>query len=117
MKRSNFNWDRKVIRTYIDGLYTYDFEGEITEVIQRLNNIYKENTDKGFVRIFIVSDYGYDNSVNYTLHGERDETDQEYDTRIQQQEALIEQSKALKKAKKNEDYQLYLRLKKQFEKE
>ena len=101
-----------------------DFEGSLDVTIKYLEGLREEYKDVINLRIDYEtvhsSDYyGTETGYKYYLKGEREETDAEYDKRIELAQAQIEREKArkagIKKNKEETDRKEYERLRKKFE--
>jgi len=92
-----------------------DLEGDLETVmtsIEDMGHSYYGN----YARLWIDKSYAsYDESSDYELWGEREETDKEFNKRIKKLEKEKITRKAEKEKAKEEQYQTYLYLKEKFE--
>jgi hypothetical protein len=92
-----------------------ELEGDIISVvigIQDMQICYSEKYD----RLWIDRGYAcYDESSDYELWGEREETDKEFDKRIKKMEKEKINKKTMKQKLEQEQYDTYLFLKEKYE--
>lgn len=105
---------RLLTGTYIQDISIYDFEGTLDEVINSLGALKALHSQFDNLSIEVVQSY---EDVFFTLVGDRLETDEEFESRIQEekqreQRKLKRLAKTQKKAE--DERKLYERLKKKF---
>jgi hypothetical protein len=95
----------------------YDLDGlTMDQVIAWAEKIRDEWSSKGYSDIRIALEgYGYDGGVELHIKGDREETDTEYEKRIENIRKEREKQKAIKEAKRTAEYEEYLKLKAKFE--
>jgi hypothetical protein len=92
-----------------------ELEGDLEAVIIGLEDLGHTYFGK-YTRLWIDRDYAsYDESSNYELWGEREETDKEFDKRIKKFEKETINKKEMKKKLEQERYETYLLLKEKYE--
>ena len=105
--------DRKLLSNYLVGLSVSDFDGKIDDVIQMLANYRDTYIASGYMNIRISADQYYD-TVDIDLYGDRYETDEEYEKRINMVKKIAQRQKLEKKKQAEEEKKLYERLKKKY---
>lgn len=87
----------------------------LCNVIEDFNNYLEKYTSEGYTELWFEMDYNsYGDSIN--LMGTREETDEEFEKRIQEAEKIIEKKKKEKEKKEASERALYLKLKKKYDK-
>jgi hypothetical protein len=71
---------KQEIKKYITQIYTGDLEGSIDEVIEYLERLKKENL--GNYKYLEIDKSRFSDNLEFNLYGFRDETDEEYQARI-----------------------------------
>lgn len=89
------------------------FEGPINDVIEYLSKAKSKAMSLGYTDLLISIDESYDGTSAY-LYGTREETDEEYKTRINKDRKIREAKKAATKLKKDAEYETYLKLREKF---
>lgn len=88
----------------------------LDQAVEYLTNLKAEYTKRGYTYLYISSEGDYD-SQWLALHGERPETDREYDLRKSAYQKRREEKAKLRKKKEEKELAVYLKLKKKFEHE
>ena len=95
----------------------YDLDGKMEDVIKKLNTYLLEAEAAGYSNIKMDWSSGYSSDdVSWSVVGDREETDKEYESRIQLEERWAKQRKKDKVSKEERERKEYERLKKKFEK-
>ncbi len=77
---------KKKIKKYIQSIYGYDIEGSLNDFIDQLNKIKEEN--KNYEELIIEVDSGDDDQdCELLIYDSREETDEEYQKRLNLTEA------------------------------
>lgn len=93
-----------------------DFYGYIDDVVSKLTQLKKEAETEGFSNLMIVVEASYyENSSEWSLRGDRLETDKEYEKRLAIEKKITEDKKKEKLRRDENDRKEYERLKKKFE--
>lgn len=94
-----------------------ELDGGMDEVIQRLVSLKAEAEAHGFTNLRIEVGYGYSgDDVDWTIMGDRLETDQEYDARLRAEDRLRLMRQKDKLSKEQKERKEYERLRRKFEK-
>lgn len=99
---------KKIIRTKISGFDRYDLEGDLTEVVENLQDILNDNPDKKLVLELDYRSSYYDSvEIEAEIVWEHEETDEEYAARLAREESYRKQQEAYRRSE-------YEKLKKEF---
>lgn len=114
-KKKNPELERKFLSNLYWKNVPYDyFEGDINELITKLNVLLKEASKESFTKISFEFDWYYED-LTVRVKGDRFESDEEYNARLEYiNNREIDEAKKKKKAEQAE-YTKYLRLKKKYE--
>lgn len=94
----------------------YDLEGSFESIIEGLRETEKKIEALGYTNARLSIWNHYDETV-VELYGDREETDQEYKTRLENEKLTRQrraQAKAAEELKNSPEYQKYLELKEKF---
>lgn len=94
----------------------YDFDGRMEDVIKALSDLKAQAEAEGYTNLTMSVPYGYSgDDVDWTIHGDRLETDREYEQRLSIERRVKEQKRKDKKEREAHDRREYERLRKKFE--
>lgn len=94
----------------------YNLEGSVDSIVDGLRETEKKVEALGYTNVRITIWNHYDETV-VELYGDREETDQEYKTRLENEKLnrqRREQAKAAEELKNSPEYEEYLKLKEKF---
>jgi len=97
----------------------FEMENSIDSIMEQLTSLKKELTDKGFTNLTLDRKYGshYDyDGYDIVVMGDRLETDEEFQSRLDFLKKVKENNKKSAKDKKDAEYKTFLKLQKKFEK-
>lgn len=92
-----------------------ELEGDLGTAVENLKSLGQVHYEK-YTRLWIDKSYAsYDESSDYELWGEREETDKEFDKRIKKMEKETINKQEMKKKLEQKRYETYLFLKEKYE--
>jgi hypothetical protein len=93
-----------------------EFDGRMEDVIQNLIEIKASAEAEGYTDLTMSVDYGYSgDDIDWTVRGNRLETDDEYEARMDMERRIKEQKRKDKKSREERDRKEYERLRKKYE--
>lgn len=121
--------NKKLKRVRLETIYRSEIDNQgLCAVVVKVTALMAEYKQKGFINLKFVQENDYDSGYDHALYGERTETDDEYNARLNREVKAEERKvqKAIKDKerkklalaeKKEKERELYLSLKEKFEKE
>jgi hypothetical protein len=103
---------KRKIYEQVDKIESYDI-GDVDLLIVKLYNIKEKYSPLGFVYLYLHSSEAYESEIRVCV--EREETDKEYQKRINAEKKQKQQKVNQKETKKKQELQLLARLKKKYE--
>ena len=94
----------------------HDFDGRMEDVLKALSDLKAQAEAEGYTNLTMSVDYGYSgDDVDWSIRGDRLETDREYEQRLSIERRIKDQKRKDKKDREAHDRREYERLKKKFE--
>lgn len=112
-----YDWDRQTRTQIVKSVDTCFFEGPVLDVIRRIEEARGEAVEAGYKDIQLKVDWYYDD-LTITIEGQRLETDDEFNARIEYQKKQVAKAEKRiqdKKKKVDQEYKTYMKLKKKYE--